>query len=108
MLLTAVTAATPQKPPLPSVAAFSDTVQPFLMKNRHTCHNPKLSTAGLNLVEAHPFEDRVWRNASQRFAAPGTVRRRDRNHWLRTEFSREDKLVGPDVRCCFGKGIFLT
>ncbi len=43
--------ATPQAKAAPSSPSFEATVQPFLAKNCYTCHNPELSSGGMDLTQ---------------------------------------------------------
>jgi hypothetical protein len=114
MLLTASSAATPQKPPLPSLNAFSGTVQPFLLKNCRTCHCGKVSTAGLStqICGDPPIDNNrdLWGLILSKIEyvemPPNSLPRPDPSasgivtDWLQAEFGRDDELIGPDLRCC--------
>jgi mono/diheme cytochrome c family protein len=90
---------------------FVATIQPFLVKNCHTCHNAKLTTAGLNLeayTDANSLQndrDR-WELILSKIQSgempPAGAMRPDAKElktvteWIQAEFKRQDKQIKPD------------
>jgi mono/diheme cytochrome c family protein len=98
-------------PPRLSPTTFDAAVRPFLVRNCQTCHNARLSTAGLNLEalngaasvekDRDRWEKIVTKIASGEMPPRGVPRPESTavklaTDWIEADFSRQDKARKPD------------